>query len=345
MMSGRSSTGTRHRSRPDRGNEEHRFRLPEGRPRRSPRKCDSRYESNDALGSLRSPIRPERAGEKNYNRRRSHHSEDARPSRYSRLSHPRSKAPDTSSVDEFPNLHEARYSRLAPEATQTSTSPKASGSWGDIMEDTDNQQHSRRKLVLSQGDNTRRNGNKAVRESDPSVLARRSKQIDYGKNTDCYKNYVERFPRDKRVGPCPVTPQKYHKMSRRAWDSKVKNWRKVLHLFDTDNLEKIDSGKMSEVYQRLQGGENNDPTACSDTSDSSYVPSATSSRNTSRTVSECSDTPQETEIPEDEVMALDDPMDLAVMGFGKTSSAPAESMGEDAAMLDIGSDLCEQAIV
>ena len=32
-------------------------------------------------------------------------------------------------------------------------------------------------------------------ETDPAVLARREKQISYGKNTVAYTNYLEAFPK------------------------------------------------------------------------------------------------------------------------------------------------------
>lgn len=87
-------------------------------------------------------------------------------------------------------------------------------------------------------------------ETDPDVLERRQKQIDYGKNTIGYDNYIRTIPkwvsiemstaryllskitRDRRTKDCPKTPPKGLKYSRRAWEGLVKSWRKKLHTFD-----------------------------------------------------------------------------------------------------------------
>ncbi|XP_004932184.1 histone RNA hairpin-binding protein [Bombyx mori] len=69
-------------------------------------------------------------------------------------------------------------------------------------------------------------------ETDPEVLQRRQKQIDYGKNTVGYQNYVQQIPLNKRTKELPKTPDKYLKYSRRSWDMLIKLWRKNLHEFD-----------------------------------------------------------------------------------------------------------------
>lgn len=91
-------------------------------------------------------------------------------------------------------------------------------------------------------------------ESDPDTLKRRQKQIDYGKNTKGYDNYILTVPRqvissyfsfqltiyksrDKRVKGDPMTPNKYLKYSRRGWDGLIKQWRKKLHDYDPDKDE------------------------------------------------------------------------------------------------------------
>uniref|UniRef100_A0A182PPZ8 Histone RNA hairpin-binding protein RNA-binding domain-containing protein n=1 Tax=Anopheles epiroticus TaxID=199890 RepID=A0A182PPZ8_9DIPT len=71
-------------------------------------------------------------------------------------------------------------------------------------------------------------------ETDEAVLARRQKQIDYGKNTLGYENYIQQVPRHARTKDHPMTPQKTLKYSRRAWDGLVRVWRKKLHCFDPD---------------------------------------------------------------------------------------------------------------
>lgn len=96
---------------------------------------------------------------------------------------------------------------------------------------------------------------KLERETDPSIIARRQKQIDFGKNTIGYELYLENVPkyvlficlfiinilllflfsRHKRTKQHPKTPPKNLKFTRRAWDGLVKNWRVKLHCWDPDN--------------------------------------------------------------------------------------------------------------
>lgn len=72
-------------------------------------------------------------------------------------------------------------------------------------------------------------------ETDEAVLARRQKQIDYGKNTLGYENYIRQVPKHSRTIEQPRTPQKQLKYSRRAWDGLVKIWRKKLHCYDPNS--------------------------------------------------------------------------------------------------------------
>ena len=48
-------------------------------------------------------------------------------------------------------------------------------------------------------------------ETDPEVLARREKQIEYGKNTLAYDRYKKQVSKDMREDKMPRTPPKHMK--------------------------------------------------------------------------------------------------------------------------------------
>lgn len=92
-----------------------------------------------------------------------------------------------------------------------------------------------RRESTDSGDGSSQSSRRPVEyEKDIEILVRRQKQIDYGKNTLGYENYLRQVPKEKRAKEHPKTPPKHIKYSRRAWDGLVKVWRKKLHCFDPD---------------------------------------------------------------------------------------------------------------
>lgn len=111
---------------------------------------------------------------------------------------------------------------------------------------------------------------KLQRETDVLILARRQKQIDFGKNTIGYEKYLEQVPkyeflyfckcfifncdclsRHERKKQHPKTPPKNLKYTRRAWDGLVKNWRVRLHCWDPDyknDDDALTTGSSSNLF-------------------------------------------------------------------------------------------------
>lgn len=77
-------------------------------------------------------------------------------------------------------------------------------------------------------------------ETDPQVLRKRQKCINYGKVTAEYQRYILELPRKQRENYHPRTPNKFRKVSRRKFDGAIKKWRKLLHAYDEDPEQMAD---------------------------------------------------------------------------------------------------------
>ncbi|KAG8174792.1 hypothetical protein JTE90_023194 [Oedothorax gibbosus] len=113
-----------------------------------------------------------------------------------------------------------------------------------------------RKTITNSGDNDQQFKEvipmNSKYETDPVILARRQKQIDYGKNTRGYAEYLKAIPKDQRTGRDIFTPQKHIKYSRRSWDAQIKQWRKRLHDYDPqENEDEADDVDLSDLIPMM----------------------------------------------------------------------------------------------
>jgi len=65
-------------------------------------------------------------------------------------------------------------------------------------------------------------------------LETRQRQIDIGKNTPGYQNYIRSVPKDQRKRGDPQTPHKHQICSKRSWDGQIRKWRRMLHTYDPE---------------------------------------------------------------------------------------------------------------
>jgi len=105
----------------------------------------------------------------------------------------------------------------------------------------------------NQNQNQPRNQKKKFEiEEDFHRITQRMRQIDIGKATDGYRNYLEKVPKEKRKPHHPRTPNPRHKMPNKWWKKAINKWRKALHAFDD---KKGDAGKGSDNKEGEGKGE------------------------------------------------------------------------------------------
>ncbi|KAI8463344.1 MAG: histone RNA hairpin-binding protein RNA-binding domain-containing protein [Monoraphidium minutum] len=90
-------------------------------------------------------------------------------------------------------------------------------------------------------------------ETDAARLAQRQKQIDLGKNTQAYRNYIKAVPRHKRKlkgkDMHPSTPDISLKASKRCWQGMVRVWKKKLHFYDDQAAAEGEGGQPHQPAQ------------------------------------------------------------------------------------------------
>ncbi|VDO05295.1 unnamed protein product [Rodentolepis nana] len=64
-------------------------------------------------------------------------------------------------------------------------------------------------------------------------LIRRQRDIDRGRSADIYEQYISDIAKVDRETHHPRTPNKFRKVSRRAWDGMVKKWRRTLYNYQS----------------------------------------------------------------------------------------------------------------
>ncbi|KAL5971752.1 Histone RNA hairpin-binding protein [Taenia solium] len=80
-----------------------------------------------------------------------------------------------------------------------------------------------------------------------SELLRRQRDIDVGKTTEKYAEYVLKIPKPEREKHHPRTPNKFRVVSRRGWDGMIRKWRRDIHNYENLNSDETWHSLASDV--------------------------------------------------------------------------------------------------
>lgn len=151
------------------------------------------------------------------------------------------KLKDTTDKDDSPNKRRIRLAKRSNFITSTNNDDKVMTSSKTIISfypEKNSETHLKRRNNLKRRRETDfstsddKDLEETEIETDPLILSRRQKQIDYGKNTVGYDRYRRLVPIERRHKKHPSTPHKHKKYSRRAWDGIIRVWRQQLHFWD-----------------------------------------------------------------------------------------------------------------
>jgi len=79
-------------------------------------------------------------------------------------------------------------------------------------------------------------------------VLKRQQQIDYGKNTLGYVEYLKEVPKSRRTRRHPKTPDIHVHVSKRAFNGVVRRWRQALHEYDPYPRKDIHERQDLTVY-------------------------------------------------------------------------------------------------
>jgi len=102
------------------------------------------------------------------------------------------------------------------------------------------------------------NANGEVKSLSQRQIDMRLRQLNIGKQTWGYQNYVRAVPKSFRRGWYPVTPDPMERISKRRFNGKVNVWRRKLHFWDAPTCVTIpphgDESILSASVVRLEAG-------------------------------------------------------------------------------------------